>query len=208
MEMLKNVLIKEVDGSKLGDKVFFVDNLPKNLLYQSELRMMIDYTNPQQNLVPAFTLNERSMKVPTGERIDVLKPGIERSQTGDGAYVFFTQNNEGYQRLQEIDRYIAQSVPVAERVAHRVPYALQPGVMSSGPKPLSDLPRVVLPEPVSPPANAVQTEATPSSTITERPVVPEKKKRVISEATREKYRKQMAHARAVRDAKKQGTIQE
>lgn len=161
MEYLKKVLIKEVDGSKMGDKVFYVENLPKSLLYRKEKKQIIDYTDPQnrQNYVPDFILNDAGRKIPTGATVDALLPGIELSQTGDEALCFFTQMNEARERLAAIDRYIQQTVPVYDRVPQRIHYAMQPGTMSSGPIALSAIPSVVLPEPASPPANAEQIQA-------------------------------------------------
>jgi len=161
MEVLKKVLIKEVDGSNVGDKVFYIENLPKSFLYRKERKQIIDYTDQQnrQRYVPDFVVNERGHKVNTNAMVDTLLPGIEVSQTGDEAYCFFTMYNEAKDRLADIDRYIQQVMPVSERVARRIPYAMQPGVMSSGPIALSNIPSVVLPAPASPPAQAEQSEA-------------------------------------------------
>lgn len=198
MEVLKNVLIKEVDGSKLGDKVFYVDNLPKSLLYTKVLKLMVDYTNPQQNLVPEFELDERGRKIPTGAKVDEVLPGIELSQTGDEAFVFFVQNNEGKMRLAEIDRYIQNTMPVAERIQPRIPYSSQPGVMTAAPRPLSQIPRVVLPEPVSPPVQQTVQAAAPS------PVLKQKKvRKPMTEAQKAAARERMANARAAKANKVQ-----
>lgn len=199
MEVLKNVLIKEVDGSKAGDKVVYVDNLPKSLLFTKALKLMVDYTNPQQNLVPEFELDEKNRKIPTRATVDELLPGIELSQTGDEAYVFFVQNNEGKQRLQEIDRYIQQVMPVAERIQTRIPYSSQPGVMTASPRPLSQIPRVVLPEPVSPPSKDVQV-AVPSP-ILQKPKA-KKERKPLTEQQKVAARERLAKARAIKAEKK------
>lgn len=196
MEVLKNVLIKEVDGSQIGDKVVYVDNLPKSLLYQKALKLMVDYTTPQQNLVPEFELDEKGRKIPTGAKVDELLPGIEMSQTGDNAYVFFTAYNEAKGRLQDIDRYIQQTMPVAERVQPRIPYSSQPGVMSAAPRPLSQIPRVSLPEPVSPPSKDVQVNPTTSPVLKEPKV-----RKPLTDAQKQAARERMAKARAAKDAK-------
>lgn len=196
MEVLKNVLLKEVDGSKVGDKVIYVDNLPKSFLYTKAIKLMVDYTNPQQNLVPEFELDERGRKIPTRAMVDELLPGIEMSQTGDEAFVFFIQNNEGKQRLLEIDRYIQQNMPVAERIPARIPYSSQPGVMTASPRPLSQIPRVTLPEPVSPPAKAVQVAASS-------PVLKSKKvRKPLTEQQKAAARERLAKARAMKAEKK------
>lgn len=152
-ELLRDVLIKETGAP---DKVFIVDNLPKSLLYRTEAKLIIDYTNPQQNLVPEFSLDQYGKKTLTGTTTEVLKDGITISQTGDGAFVFDADYIESQERLKEIDRYINFNMPQAERIPQRVSYALQ-NIPSSPPKSLSQIPRVVLPELVSPPAKAVLT---------------------------------------------------
>lgn len=198
MEFLKNVLIKEADGSKLGDKVFFVDNLPKSLLFHKVAKRMIDYTNPQQNLVPEFVMNEKGVKQLTGAMVDELLPGIEMSQTGDGGFVFFTQYNEALYRLRDIDNYIKANTPVLERIPVRIPYAIQPGVMSSGTRPLSELPRVVLPEPVSPPSNDVQVSAAQPGTTLE---VVKRPRKELSPEAKKAAADRLAKARLVKQQK-------
>ena len=197
MEVLKNVLIKEVDGSSIGDKVFYVDNLPKGLLYRRARKTMIDYTNPQQNLVLAFEMKD-GRRVETGEMVDELLPGIEISQTGDEAFVFFISLNEARMRLQEIDRHIQNNMPVAERVTPRIPYSSQPGVMTASPRPLSQIPRVSLPEPVSPPVKTVQVETVASPVLTPKAT---KVRKPMTEAQKEAARNRMAAARAAKATK-------
>lgn len=189
MEVLAKVLIKEIDGSKEGDKVFYVENLPKSFLYRKERKQIIDYTDTQnrQRYVPDFVVNDRGHKVNTNAMTDVLLPGIEMSQTNDEAYCFFTQYNEAKDRLADIDRYIQQVVPVSERVARRIPYAMQPGVMSSGPIPLSNIPSVVLSAPASPPVKTEQVEA-PTEVL-------KKPKRAMSEEHKAKLRVSLKLAR-------------
>lgn len=194
MEVLKNVLIKEVDGSKLGDRVFIIDNLPKDLLYRKALKRVVDIENLNQPLIPDYKIVE-GRRVPTGELVDELIPGIEASQTGDGGYCFFTQYNEARMRLMDIDNYLKAKMPVMDRIPTRIPYAVQPGVLSSGPRPLSDLPRVVLPEPVSPPAEAVQVSGNPS------PVAFTPKRKPLTEEQKAAARERLAKARAMRQTK-------
>ncbi len=203
MEVLKNILIKEVDGHKNGDKVVYVDNLPKSLLWQRTKKMVLNNDNPlvPQRWVPAYEI-VNGKQVLTGETEDTLLPGIEKSPTGDDAFVFFTNYNEAKARLADIDRYIKQHVPVAERVQERVWYALQPGVMTSGPIPLSNIPRVVLPEPVSPPEAkaAVQveahTEALPAA----------KERKPLTEAQRTAAKERLARGREIARQKRTGEI--
>jgi hypothetical protein len=202
MEVLKNVLIKEVDGGKNGDKVVFVDNLPKSFLYRKAIKLMVDYTNPQQNLVPEFELDERGRKIPTGATVDELLPGIELSQTGDEAFVFFVNMNESRMRLADIDRYIQGNMPVTERIQPRVWYSSQPGVMTAYPRPLNQIPRVVLPEPVSPPVKTVQVAAS-SPVIQSVDTTPKAKKvrKPMTEEQKAAARQRMAVARATKASK-------
>lgn len=194
MEVLKNVLIKEVDGSKTGDKVFFVDNLPKSLLYTRVIKRVIDPTSPGgDRLVPEYRV-EDGLRINTGAMVDELLPGIEHSQNGDGAYCFFTTLLEAQYRLKDIDNYIQAHVPVAERVPERVPYAAQPGIMTSAPRGLHTLPRVVLPEPVSPPAKAEQ-ESGAHSVVSEAVKI-RKPRKPMTEEQRAAARERMAAARA------------
>lgn len=195
-ELLKDVLIKEASGI---DKVILVDNLPKSLLYKKDIKMVIDYSTPYQHLVPAYELDGKGNRINTGELVEVLKEGIERSQTGDGAFVFNVNYNESKQRLQELDRYIAMSVPQADRIPERVPYAAQPGVMTSGTIARNQIPRVVLPELVSPPVLAT-AQVTPTRVIENLPENPANRVIMTEEMKKQATKERMAKARAARKA--------
>lgn len=207
MEVLKNVLIKEVTGGKNGDLVVYVDNLPKSFLYRQTKKMFIDPNDPQQKIVPEYEVVDGRRK-PTNAMVDELLPGIETSPTGDKAFVFFTNYNEAKARLADIDRYIKNNVPVAERVQERVFYALQPGVMTSGTIPLQNIPRVVLPEPVSPPEAkaSVQVEAHTAALPVHEPVKEVKERRPMTEAQKDAARERMARAREIRRQKQTGEM--
>ena len=201
MELLKNVLIKEVTGHRNGDLVVYIDNLPKSLLYRSVRKMVIDPYDAQQRIVPEYEMKD-GRKVMTNAMMDELLPGIEKSPTGDDAFVFFINYNEAKDRLADIDRHVRNSVPVAERVQQRVPYSIQPGVMSSGTIPLHNIPRVVLPELVSPPVAkaAVQVEAHTAA-------LPAKKERKpMSEANKMAAKERLARAREIKRAQQAGEI--
>ncbi len=200
MEVLKNVLIKEVDGHKNGDKVVYIDNLPKSLLYRRTKKMFIDPSDPQQKIVPEYEM-VNGRRTPTNAMVDELLPGIETSPTGDKAFVFFTNYNEAKARLADIDRHVRNNVPVAERVQERIWYALQPGVMTSGTIPLQNIPRVVLPEPVSPPEAkaSVQVEAHTAA-------LPAKERKPMTEAQKDAARERMARAREIRRQKQTGEM--
>lgn len=198
MQYLKNVLIKEVDGTRTGDKVFYIDNLPITLLMKLEPKRIIDYTDPQQRIVNDFVLTDEGRKKFTGEKEWVLLPGIEKSQSGDEGYCFHTAYNEAKQRLLDIDNYIRANMPVLERIPSRIPYALQPGLLSSSARPLHTLPRVVLPEPVSPPAKAVQAEA--STVVLPKATKVRKPRKPMTEEQKKAAADRMAKARAAKKA--------
>jgi hypothetical protein len=200
MELLKDVLIKEVNGKSTGDLVVYIDNLPKNLLYQRVKKMIVDPYDPQQRVVPEYTLSESGKKIPTNVFCDELLPGIEKSATGDNAYVFFMAYNEAAQRLKDIDRYVKMNVPVAERVQERVFYSLQPGVMTSGTIPLANIPRITLPALVSPPAQAVQERGVVTGSL-EKP-----KRKPMTDEQKQAARERMARAREVRTAQQTGQL--
>ncbi len=153
MELLKDVLIKEVTDRGV-DEVFIIDNLPKNLLFRRAPKMMIDYTDihNRQNLIKAFEVLDNGSKRFTGEMTDELLPGVEKSDNEENCYVFFTELNSAKDALASVDRYVAMTMPVAERVPNRIPYAAQPGNHNSAPVAYNKIPRVVLPTLVSPPA--------------------------------------------------------
>lgn len=155
-EYLSDVLIIENKGR--NPMCFIVDNLPKRFLYQrtKKLMPMQEYS---ERMVPAFTVNEHGKHVPTGEMEDTLQPGVEMSQAGDGAYLFFPiQSAESRNRLQMIDEFIKQHVPDPEK-RKRVHYAAQPNLLTSHPVARHQIPHVVLPAPsptvVPPTAEAV-----------------------------------------------------
>jgi hypothetical protein len=172
MEFVKDVLIKEARGH---DYVFIVDNLPKQLLFTQVLKTVfvpnhaVDFMPDRPKISAAYTLrdadapDEPKNRRLTGETVDQLLEGIEKSPTGDGGYVFHVENINSRQRLLEIDAYIKKCHAIGAVIPTRVPYAAVKGSMSSGPKPLSDLPRVELPGPVSPPTKVVQAPVSPEA---------------------------------------------
>ncbi len=199
-EMLKDVLIKDAAGV---DKVFIVDNLPKSFLYKTDAKMIIDYTDPQgrQNYVLDFEVLENGIKRRTGAKEDKLLPGIDRDEN-DGAYVFFTDFNAAKDALAAIDRYISMTVPVSERVPERVIYAAQRGSMTSGPLQRHQIPRVALPELVSPPVLATAQAVTPRA-LDEGHIPQAPANRVVKtdEEVMQEKRDRMAKARAARAVK-------
>lgn len=176
MEYLNDVLIKEANGP---DKVFIVDNLPKELIYRKAKRLVfiprhaVDYDPHFPKVVDAYELRDEDMpdeprnRRVTHEMADELLPGIEASQTNDGGFVFFTELNEAKARLEAIDSYIARMLGPLAPKPERVEYSSVKGSFMAPPKLREQLPRVSLPGPVSPPSKDVQgQEGTELSTST------------------------------------------
>lgn len=143
METIKEVLIKEC-GNMFHDKVFIVENLPKKFIYQKTIKMVprIDRDGYKDGTLTPD---------PKGEQEDTLLPGIEMSQTGDGALMFWNGTLESQERLKDIDKFIERSMPRDSRIPARIQYAQRVGDAASGPIPYSQIPRVTIPvnEPVS-----------------------------------------------------------
>lgn len=141
-EYLSDVLIIEQNGLK--PTCFILDNLPKHFLFQ-RTRKLMPMQEYSERMVPAFTVDEHGKHIPTGEMEDTLQPGVEVSQSGDGAYIFFPLG-ESKDRLQQIDEYIKDYIPAPEK-RKRVPYAAQPGLRNSAPVARHQIPHVELPAP-------------------------------------------------------------
>lgn len=156
-EVISDVLIIESTG--LRPTCFIVDNLPKHYLYQKTKKLM-PFEEYSERMVPAFEVDEHGKKIPTGELEDTLQPGVEMSQSGDNAYLFFPEYSEAKNRLQQIDEYIKAHIVDPEK-RKRVPYAAQPGLRNSAPVARHNIPRVVLPAPspkAVPPASDAGTD--------------------------------------------------
>lgn len=167
MEYMSDVLIKEAGGI---DKVFLVDNLPKELLYRQAKRLVfvprhaVDYDPHFPKVVEAYELRDPDMPdEPRNRRLthemgDELLPGIEASQTADGGFVFFTNLHESRMRLEAIDSYIKRVLGPLAPLPERVEYSSVKGSFMAPPKYRHELPRVALPGPVSPPSKDVQDQ--------------------------------------------------
>lgn len=132
MEMLKDVLVKEVNSR--GDLVFIVEELPKEFFYIQ---------------VPAVKLSNFGDTVTPieGKFTDKLIEGITHSQTGDQGFLFDPSNNNSKPLLERVDRYIQDRLPVNSIKPQRVRYAERPGDMASPAKPLSKILRVTFDAP-------------------------------------------------------------
>lgn len=165
MEYMNDVMIKEAVGV---DKVFVVDNLPKELIYRPAKKLVfvprhaVDYDPTFPKIVEAYELRNEDMpdeprnRRLTHEMSDELLPGIEASQTNDGSFVFFTEIHESKMRLEAIDNYIRRMIGPMAPMPERVEYASIRGSFTAAPKRREELPRVALPGPVSPPSKDVQ----------------------------------------------------
>lgn len=160
MDILKEVLIKEC-GNMFHDKVFIVENLPKKFLFEKTARMIPRRDERGQAMGD-------SVPDPSGEMVDTLYPGIEKSPTGDNGYMFWKGNLESEGRLRDIDNYVERSVPRDSRIPARVDYAQRVGDASSGPLSYDKIPRVTIPLPDMP-----EEPKPPVEIATQKPVVNE-----------------------------------
>lgn len=215
MEVLKNVLIKEIVGP---DMVMVVDNLPKHFIYQQVPKLVhiprwaVDYDRTEPHLIEAYTLRDRDMpdeprnRRVTHEMVDELLPGIEKSQTNDGGFVFWVHElPEAKERLATIDRYIRSVINPAIPIPSRVPYTSVEKSFSAAPKSLSLIPRIELAAmPVFPPTAEVkasvavqESSVSPSVILTAKG---RKKRAPLTEEQKNKLRSNMAAARAKKSA--------
>jgi len=155
--VIKDVLIKEVGGS-MHDMVFVVNELPVKKLFIKAWKKI-----PKVDRDGDFTGRLVRSK---SEKILALRPGITVSQTGDGGFVFDTMTNAGRDVLLELDRFIADTLPINTTIIRREAYCREPGNVKSPPRQKHELPRVELPV-SSPPvvANAAMVQPSPSSNV-------------------------------------------
>lgn len=138
-EILKEVLIKKC-GNRLHDQVLIIENLPSRFIWEQTRKMeqQLDRDGyPTGNLIPAKS----------GELVWTTKIGIEKSQTRDGGYCFWTNERDSNDRLLDIMKYVEAMFPRDQRIPEFVDNAQMRGEMNSGPLSYFDIPRVVLPLP-------------------------------------------------------------
>lgn len=180
MEELKEVFIKELHESGI-DHVFYVENLPKRLIYRQVPKMV--------QRIDRDGYSDGTMVVdPSGELVDGLLEGLELSQSGDGAIVFPMNREPARFALQAIDAFIAGTLPRDVVLPRRVPYPMDPTSSQSGPRMRSQIPTVVLP------ASRVET----SQVSPEVKSSLEKPTRKLTEAQKQAARERMARARAIK----------
>lgn len=147
MEVIKEALIVENNG--LRTSCFILENIPMDLLYH-KVRKTMPLEEYSERLVPAFTIDEKGTKIPTGEMIWEVLPGIKVDKHS-GAFVFTMESDDSKSNLEKLDLHIEQTIVNPNLKPKRVPYAAIVGDPKSYPKPYNTIIRVKLPSPVSPP---------------------------------------------------------
>jgi hypothetical protein len=148
METVNEVLIIEENGMRTS--CFIVENMPYNLVYH-KVKKLMPIEEYSDRLVPAFTIDLNGKRVPTGEMVDELLPGLHLDGAGSGGLICHRGNTEDETRLAAIDAHIEQTITNPALRYKRVPYAANPGDPQSYPRPRNLMPRVRLPIPDSPP---------------------------------------------------------
>jgi len=155
--ILKDVLLKSIGGN-IHDMVLIVNELPESLFY------ILNYPRVPKLDRDGYPSGDliRDRKSPKTSK--ELKPGITASQTGDGGFVFDTMTNAGEERFAEVSAHIRGLLPRDVPIPQMIPYAVEPGTMSSPPLQRHQIPRVELPV-SSPPveAKASTVQASPSN---------------------------------------------
>ena len=191
-EILKEVLIKEC-GEGLHDKVFIVENLPREFIYEKTVKM-----------VPRFDREGFSDGImtadPKREMAWTLLPHLEKSQTGDDGICFYRSDREASERLMAIDRYIDRSLPRDARIPARINYGQQIGNPSSGTIQYSQIPRVNVPLVVAN-STTLPPSISATETVTNGSV---DKRRVMTPERLEKLRANVKKAQEARHKKPVG----
>lgn len=136
-ELLNEVLIKEITDAGI-DKVFYVQNLPKRLIYMKIPKMVTRYDRD------GYTDGTQVVD-PMGGFVDGLLDGLEHSQCGDQAIHFIMGRETARNALKAVDAYIAGTLPRDVVLPKRVPYPIDPTDSRSAPKFRSEIPSVELP---------------------------------------------------------------
>lgn len=197
METLKEALVIESNGMRTS--CFIVENVPKSFFYTKAKKVM-PMEEYSERLVPAFTLDANGKRVPTGEMVDELHPGIKIDGAGSGAFVFPMDTDDSQQRLKALDKYIDDMIKDPSQKPKRVPYAQMPGSRSSAPKPYSQIIRVKLPAPASPPAVPTAEQGGASPTLVA------KKKRIRKPMTDEQRAAMIARLEKARASRTWGRV--
>lgn len=192
-EILKEVLIKKC-GNRLHDQVLVIENLPSRFLWEQTRKMTQQYDRegyPTGNLVP-----DKS-----GELIWTLRIGIERSQTGDGGFCFWTTERDSNERLLDIMQYVEGNFPRDQRIPAFVDNAQVRGEMNTGPISIGLIPRIQLTAPIlnispAPVLAATSIAAAPSG------ILPKKRgRKPMTDEQRQEMLKRLEKARNARMVK-------
>ncbi len=136
-ELLNEVFIKELHESGI-DQVFYVQNLPKRLIYRQVPKMI--------QRIDRDGYTDGSLVVdPKGGMEDGLLDGLDHSQSGDGSIVFPMNRETAKNALAAIDKYIAGTLPRDVVIPARVAYPQDPTNSRSLPKGRNNIPTVELP---------------------------------------------------------------
>lgn len=187
-EVIKEALIIEANGLRV--KAFIVENLPKELLYHKTKKLM-PLDEYSERLVPCFTVDAQGHKHPTGELCDELNSGITPDGSGSGGFIFDLFSDDSMTALRRIDKYLEDHISDPAMRPGRQAYAQVPMDPKSNPKPYSQIIRVRLPEPLSPPTIPVVEEARAAE-----PVSVKKARKPMTEEQKIAARNRMAAARA------------
>jgi hypothetical protein len=182
-EMLKEVFIKEFHESGV-DRVFYVQNLPKRLIWRKVPKMVVRYDRD------GYTDGTLAVD-PKGEMVDGLLDGLEHSRNGDKSIVFPMGVEAAKFALRAIDAYIAGTLPRDIVLPQRIPYPLDPTSSRSMPKTRDMIPTVVLPLREEPKLVSPEVNSSPA----------EKPSRTMTDEQKAAARERMARARAVKKAK-------
>lgn len=176
-EMIKEVLLKELHESGI-DQVFFVQNLPKRLIYRKVPKMVQRYDRDGYSDGTMVVDREGGM-------VEALLDGLEFSQNGDDSILFPMGRESAKNALKAIDAYIAGTLPRDVVIPKRVAYPQDPTDSRSAPKSRIAIPVVELPV----------LRVTPSQVSPEVKPSPKRTTRTFTEAQKQAARERLIQAR-------------
>lgn len=190
-DVVKEALLIKANGVFVFCTI--VENLPKKFLFRKTAKLM-QIEPYEDRMVPAFSVDEKGKKTPTGELVDELQGAIQMDGAGSGAFVFDLHSDEAGKRVQAIEEYVNSIIKDPELRIKWQPYAQRFKEASSSPVAYNSILRVRLPSPVSPsvatPLVTGQAEAHPESK--------KKVRKPMTEEHKQKLRDALAKARALK----------
>jgi len=195
MEYLNDILIKEIVPQ--GDtKVFIVNNLPKNLLYHKQIKMI-----PRKDAEGYLTGD--LVPDPTGAQEEALLDGLDKSEW-DSAVVFNVKRAHVKAALDNIDRYIDRQFPRDVVPPQRVSYAAKPGDTRSVPLARNKIPVVDIPTLIADRGQVSPTSKdVPAPAVITQEDVEKAKAEAVEEYKKKALHAKLAKARAARGLKTQ-----